>query len=492
MLKTFYVDITPELKISPLLWDLSSSTQSFSSRLVTASSPFLHSLLQQVQTHQRRYRDYNLAPTPRLSFNHAHMDAPGWSAAHVPPIFGFLDPPPEWDHPTHISPLRDAFGRVLPPVNGTEIRGFPFLPRQLPEMIEPWEMEWYFRQSYQLTYDDLRSRQTPGLGALTSKQKNALNNQRQRQGRLPYNSRSWSNKYYGRPTKVLLELVDNLSQLQIDWNTTWTWIPGGGWHQPSNEKNRVPVHHFLLSNTWPHDPSQEVVDAQSTLTHLRARAAQHGLGSWKHLPKALLPSDWSMRVSGTRANGPQGAITNAAAQTGLNNATNQTVLQNSLLQAAPHPPMLQSNAISQGILQGPRIKDDPDKEMITDGLKIKEEEGNDIAANACCEVNDEAIDDAHVWQDDGEDFDYDADDEWEGEIEEKKEGAREVEGFNTEMDLDMDDMDDDGSAVHGSEGCNENDANTGTDKEQLRRRVTQRSQRRGMTTHKNSHDGNAD
>ena len=153
-----------------------------------------------------------------------------------------------------------------------------------------------------------------------------------------------------------------------------------------------------------------------------------------------------MRVSGTRANGPHGAIANAAAQTGLNTTTDQAILLNPLIRAMPHTPMSQSRA----------------------------------------------IDNTNIMWDDGEGFDYDADDESEGGIEEKKQGGREVEGFNTEMGSDMDDIDDDGSAVDGYEGWNENDANNYTDKEQLRCWVTQRSQSQGITNCNNSRDGNTD
>ena len=350
------------------------------------------------------------------------MTTPSWSAVHVPPIFGFLDPPPAWNHTTHVPPLRDAFGRLLPPVNGTKIRDFPFLPRELPPRLEPWEMEWYFRQSCQLTYNDLRARQPPELGALTNKQKNALNNQRHRQGRLPYNSRSWSNRYYGRPTKKLLELVDNLSQRQVDWNTTWTWIPGGGWHQPSNPANSVPVDYFLLSNRWPHVPSQEIVDAQLTLTNLRALAVQHGSGSWKNLPKDLLPREWGMRVSRTRANGPRRAVAPPATQTVSGNDTHQTNLPNPLVQATARTPVPNTGAMSEGSPRGPRIKDEQDEEMITDGCKLEEEGENDAVAKAWFDVDDKAKDDAHIWPRVGEDFDfgYDADDESKRWTEEKK------------------------------------------------------------------------
>ena len=414
------------------------------------------------------------------------MAAPEWSAAYVPPIFGFLDPPPAWAHPTHIPSLRDAFGQVLHPVNGTVIRDFRFLPQQLPERIEPWEIEWYFRQSYQLTYNDLRARQPPELGPLTSKQKNALNNQRHRQGRLPYNSRSWSNKYHGRPTKVLLELVDNLSRHQIDWNTTWTWIPGGGWHQPLNPANTVPIDYFLISNAWPHVPSQEVSDAQLTLTNLRAIAAQQGLRSWKDLPKDLLPSDWGMRVSGTRANDPNGAIAHAAVQAGLTTATNRASLLIPPVQTTRYTSISGSSTIPQGILQGPRIKDDPDRDMITDGTKIEDEEKNDTAANTGHEVDDKAIDDANNMRDDGEGLDYDADDELEVETEEENRLGGKIAGGDGEMDSTMDDVDDNGSSTDDDEDRNEHDLNISTDKGQPSSKSTRQCHGQGITNHNDS------
>ena len=234
------------------------------------------------------------------------MAANTWSKDRVPWEFGFLDPPAAWSSQTSIPLLLDATGNPLPPVNGSDIRAFSFIPRHLPATLDPWQIEWYFRQSSLFTYNDMRARQPPHLGRLTPGQKNALNNRRVREARAPNNSRCWSSRYHGRPPKILVRQMESLSQQQLDYNTGWVRIVNGGWHQPGRPQNVVPLDHFLV-NGFPHTPSQEIIDALALSNRLNLLAAQHGLGHWSGLPGQFLPAEWGMRV---RRAGPQANPTN--------------------------------------------------------------------------------------------------------------------------------------------------------------------------------------
>ena len=236
------------------------------------------------------------------------MAANTWSKDRVPWEFGFLDPPAAWSSQTSIPLLLDATGNPLPPVNGSDIRAFSFIPRHLPATLDPWQIEWYFRQSSLFTYNDMRARQPPHLGRLTPGQKNALNNRRVREARAPNNSRCWSSRYHGRPPKILVRQMESLSQQQLDYNTGWVRIVNGGWHQPGRPQNVVPLDHFLV-NGFPHTPSQEIIDALALSNRLNLLAAQHGLGHWSGLPGQFLPAEWGMRV---RRAGPQANPTNPA------------------------------------------------------------------------------------------------------------------------------------------------------------------------------------
>ena len=228
------------------------------------------------------------------------MAVNAWSANRVPPEFGFLDPPAAWSSQTHVPVMLDHAGNPLPPVNGSDIRAFPFLPRHLQANLESWEIEWYFRQSSLMNYDDLRARQPAHLGRLTPAQKNGLNNKRHRQARTPNNARCWSNRYHGRPPKTLVLQVESLSQEQLDHNTGWVRVLNGGWHQPGQPHNVVPLFHFLV-NGYPHTPSTEVTDAIALSNRLNALATQQGLGHWLDLPDQFLPTEWRMRLRGSRA-----------------------------------------------------------------------------------------------------------------------------------------------------------------------------------------------
>jgi len=96
----------------------------------------------------------------------------------------------------------------------------------------------------------------------------------------------------------MVEVVERLTQKEIDQNTTWK-VVAGGIQQPNNPARLLPLGTFL-TNGQTHTPSDTVADAVAELKRLRALAESHGNGHWSGLPDSILPNTWTMRLQKSR------------------------------------------------------------------------------------------------------------------------------------------------------------------------------------------------
>ena len=222
-----------------------------------------------------------------------------WNVEKPPAVLGMLDPPPERANllKKAVATLRGANGRELRhKATGFPIRNLPYLPRFLSSDVSELVVEVMMRKDPRVTYSDLRSRQPCWMEKQTSNEINALNNRRNRRVRQPLNVRCWSGKYGDRPTKTLVELLDSLTQEQIDCNTTWVVTPNGI-HPPNNPNHTLPKSAFKSPK---HKMSEETVRGLEQLGKLRARASELGVKHFSNLARKDLPSTWSMRQQGKR------------------------------------------------------------------------------------------------------------------------------------------------------------------------------------------------
>lgn len=246
-----------------------------------------------------------------------------YSAQNPCEILGRLDPPLEWytAKRVHVPDLIDsATGQPLRDAKGKPIKAFPFLPRHLPSTVAGHEIETYFKKHPGFCYQDLWARMPAGTPYPTQKQRNAWNQQRLRHGRVPYNARCWTLKGHGLP-RVLLELVEGLSQLQIQHNTTWI-VTANGIVQPNNPTRVLPLNSFLDQGR-PHLPSGPVRNAQAEIARLQAIALANNLMSWRQLPQQLLPVQWFARVRGPVVPPPLLSLPTAISSAGTTSALPQ-------------------------------------------------------------------------------------------------------------------------------------------------------------------------
>ena len=212
-------------------------------------------------------------------------------------ILARIDPPTGYFEKVDIPNLLDQNGDPQLDANGHPIRDFAFLPRHLPAKLSGLDMAAYFRKSFWLTHEDLWARQPIGTPFPNTRRKNALNMLRLRQGALPNNARAWSKKYEGRPTKILVSYVEELSNVQLAHNIAWTITPNGV-HPPGDPTFLTPLAAFgsFLENDQPHTPSEEILGARKESRRLNRLAKLRGKSHWSALDKADLPRGWSVRV----------------------------------------------------------------------------------------------------------------------------------------------------------------------------------------------------
>ena len=229
-----------------------------------------------------------------------------WDREHPPVMFGMLDPPQNVRELKNFQPgwVLGPDGRKVKGSDGQPLRDLPILPRFIGSENEPMELEYYFRVDPRVGYGDIRARQakwkghdekaTPGGRGRNNplrRPNNSINNARRRMVREPLNMRDWSIKHEGRGSKILIVLLDNLTLEQIQHNTTWV-ITQDGIHPPTNPFHLFPHFAFLDDGKFPHKPSPEVQRGLDILERVRQLAVEHGLPSWKDLPRNLLPDSW--------------------------------------------------------------------------------------------------------------------------------------------------------------------------------------------------------
>ena len=206
-------------------------------------------------------------------------------------ILGQLDPHPAWhNEPQPINLIDPTTGLEVFDAKGNNKRHFSSLPLQLPNKVDPVAREVLFKQHKHMTYLDIWARQPVGTPLPNV---NALNMERHRKARKPYNSRCWTLKYNGRPTKNLVQHVETLNGDQIKKNTSWVLTPNGI-VDPKNPNRVLPLDYFLI-NGVEHVPSDEVREALAESRRLMTLARANGKRHWSELTKGLLPRGWSTR-----------------------------------------------------------------------------------------------------------------------------------------------------------------------------------------------------
>ena len=201
-----------------------------------------------------------------------------WTVQNPPAILGMLDPPPAWGNEADPQVLVDNQGNnVVHPSNGLKVRNVP-LPRQLPSNLSPLHMEAFMRRNSKITYHDFPARMPAGTNDYTKKDMNRINNQRRRHCREKLNVRCWTGTFQG-PTKTLIGLLDNLTDQQIQHNTTWVVTPQGI-HPPANPACLYPYADFLPAGFQQSDATREGL---RELAELRGKALQQGLSHWSKL-----------------------------------------------------------------------------------------------------------------------------------------------------------------------------------------------------------------
>ena len=209
-------------------------------------------------------------------------------------VLGQLDPHPDfWTQPLPANLIDTVTGlQILDghgPNGGKPKRALEFLPPHLPSKLGPVKCEEYFRKHYHLTYRDLWHRQPAGTPYPKT---NALNQQRKRKARRPYNARCWTLKYQEtqQPTRALIEVVETLTWDHIERNTTWILVDIGIM-DPVNQ-DRILPHDYFLRDGFKHFPSKVVIAALEESVRLNKLAKAHGKRHWSQLPKEMLPVEW--------------------------------------------------------------------------------------------------------------------------------------------------------------------------------------------------------
>ncbi|MCJ1242913.1 hypothetical protein MMC30_000109 [Trapelia coarctata] len=221
-----------------------------------------------------------------------------WSATNLPAILGRLDPPLGWSTAPRPKQLVENGKKVF---RGSKPILDYDIPRYIasPAKLETWRLEAWFRVHRGLSYDDIWARQPNWVPKPTNTQKNALNQRRLRDVRKPFNARAWiPNPRCPGVSKVMLEVVERLTQKEIDQNTNWKVVTNGI-QQPNNTARLLPLGTFL-TNGQTHTPSDKVADAVVELQRLRILARSHGKDHWNELPDNILPKTWTMRLQKSR------------------------------------------------------------------------------------------------------------------------------------------------------------------------------------------------
>ncbi|MCJ1356668.1 MAG: hypothetical protein MMC33_006663 [Icmadophila ericetorum] len=234
----------------------------------------------------------------------SQQEQASWTNEVLPAIIGMLDPPPGWEREPIPEYVPGRNGEPVVAANGIKVRNLVHLPNVLQnyQEIRGWTVEAYFRGHRDFQYHDIRVRQPNGG---TDYHNSAMSNKRTRHCRKLYPMRSWVLKAHG-VTRTLVELVDSLTQAQIQQNTTWIVLPQGI-QQPGNPNRILALDHFL-HDRQPHQPSERLRGALTEWTRLRALAVEHNKTNWRALPSHLLPGYSRVKGTGVRAKMAQAKV----------------------------------------------------------------------------------------------------------------------------------------------------------------------------------------
>ena len=203
----------------------------------------------------------NNSPIP-LSPNPTAPDGNGGWSVKLPPItMARLEPVSTLT----VRILKDENGNAMKGRDGIPLRDFPFLPRHIAANPSPLLLEHWFRCSPAIKFDDIWMRMPEERTSLTRNDRNKLAIERQKirslfncryspskspsfsflaPQRPSYaDSQQYSNFSYDKlshPTRYEAELVDSLTQEQIDLNIGWAVGPNG-LINPQNPKHVIPL-----------------------------------------------------------------------------------------------------------------------------------------------------------------------------------------------------------------------------------------------------------
>jgi hypothetical protein len=218
-----------------------------------------------------------------------------WSEATHPNILGQLDPHPKRTLlKAEKVPNLVEHGRLVYDAKNEPIRDFTFLPRYLSSNLEPFRYEAYFRMDPRLTHRDLWARMPSTTPDFEPEKVRALGMRITRKVRDRNNARCW--KVMGKkPPRRNVELVESLTQEQIELNTTWT-VTSDGVRQPNQPLSSTPLprNHFLAPREITHTLSLPLQKAREELGRLQNIAERKGRNGWKEVPEDHL-YEWTMR-----------------------------------------------------------------------------------------------------------------------------------------------------------------------------------------------------
>lgn len=141
-----------------------------------------------------------------------HAATQSYNDNNLPPLLFQLDPPNE--RSTNLIPNLVENGQEVKGYDGMVIRDFPFLPRYISARPLAWQLEFWMRLDYRVTYRDIKARMTIGKALLPSD--NSLNMRREREARTPLGLSCWTTRRGG-VTRTEIERVDKLSRDQVSF-----------------------------------------------------------------------------------------------------------------------------------------------------------------------------------------------------------------------------------------------------------------------------------
>jgi hypothetical protein len=219
-----------------------------------------------------------------------------WSESNHPNILGQLDPHPDRDllkKQIKVPSLIEN-GEVVRDSKNRPIRDFPFLPRFLSSKLEPFRYEAYFRMDPRLGYSDLWARMPSATREFDNAKVKSHGMELIRKVRTRNNARCWGARAQKLPRRNV-ELVEQLTQEQIELNTTWN-VTSDGIRQPgqSPTSRPLPRNYFLAPGENSHTLGPELRHARNELRRLQSIAQRKGRNSWRDVTEDH-PYHWAGR-----------------------------------------------------------------------------------------------------------------------------------------------------------------------------------------------------